>query len=442
MLKNRGVLFVTTIALIITAIPLSIFAAQKNNDIQEESIAGSMDEEEVLLNEEYKLRDAEEISEYISAYIDEGELVDTFELVDDKYMYEGEVIDFSIPRDIDDAITLAYDKNNVISVGLPENINCKEPSVSEDGTIAYFSNDGTALAIQGTIEGNAGNTEEGIRCVVTLENDQCDKSYSYTFENGDDCKLVSGNDFVGEQTQDINPGSYYLVSCADEDIITEDNIIMEIESAWAYDANGTPVQTYYSINENVLTQYIETNENTEFPVVADPKGKVSAKVKYRAMLIEVAGLGRARGYNMAARFLEDSLKDNPTNKKYPDGGVYSNKIKKSSEYKAIMKKTKESLKKNRKSTYNKSGSAIFDSTTDLYMAINAAQYTVKATKQKRKWHIIFTLKDRYDFAYKKMGEGLGWRTKAGIILNNYAVKAQKAKAVIPYYNYITVKSTY
>ncbi|MEJ9209242.1 hypothetical protein [Paenibacillus larvae] len=40
--------------------------------------------------------------------------------------------------------------------------------------------------------------------------------------------------------------------------------------AWAKDANGNDIPTHYEIRGNDLVQKVEFNENTAFPVVADP----------------------------------------------------------------------------------------------------------------------------------------------------------------------------
>lgn len=39
---------------------------------------------------------------------------------------------------------------------------------------------------------------------------------------------------------------------------------------WATDANGDEVATYYTVQGNILTQHVEVDADTSFPVVADP----------------------------------------------------------------------------------------------------------------------------------------------------------------------------
>ena len=43
-----------------------------------------------------------------------------------------------------------------------------------------------------------------------------------------------------------------------------------IDTPWAVDANGNPVDTHYVIDDNTIKQLIETDADTAFPVIADP----------------------------------------------------------------------------------------------------------------------------------------------------------------------------
>ncbi|XRG78987.1 hypothetical protein V5E38_01290 [Rossellomorea sp. GAMAL-10_SWC] len=50
-----------------------------------------------------------------------------------------------------------------------------------------------------------------------------------------------------------------------------DNIIQSVFSpAWAKDANGNSVPTKYTVDGNTLIQTVEFNENSVFPIIADP----------------------------------------------------------------------------------------------------------------------------------------------------------------------------
>lgn len=47
-------------------------------------------------------------------------------------------------------------------------------------------------------------------------------------------------------------------------------VIETIDPAWAKDANGNTVPTHYEIRGDELVQIVDFNENSAFPVIADP----------------------------------------------------------------------------------------------------------------------------------------------------------------------------
>ena len=46
--------------------------------------------------------------------------------------------------------------------------------------------------------------------------------------------------------------------------------IAAFEAPWAVDADGNDVPTHFEVDGNTLTQIVETDETTAYPVVADP----------------------------------------------------------------------------------------------------------------------------------------------------------------------------
>lgn len=54
------------------------------------------------------------------------------------------------------------------------------------------------------------------------------------------------------------------------DPVVEIQPIAEITSPWAVDARGEPVETHFELDGTTLIQVVETNQETVFPVVADP----------------------------------------------------------------------------------------------------------------------------------------------------------------------------
>jgi hypothetical protein len=61
----------------------------------------------------------------------------------------------------------------------------------------------------------------------------------------------------------VDTGEVFLLDAADR-------VITGFEAAWAKDANGAPVSTRYRLEGNTLVQVVDFDQNTAFPVVADP----------------------------------------------------------------------------------------------------------------------------------------------------------------------------
>ncbi|MEV6674360.1 hypothetical protein [Streptomyces sp. NPDC051162] len=119
------------------------------------------------------------------------------------------------------------------------------------GTVVYGEvSKSTDLAVQPTTDG-------GARTLVTL------KDRSASNEQRFDLDLPQGARLI----PDGNGGFGVVKPAADGASMT----VGAIEAPWAKDANGKPVATDYKLDGNQLVQHIETNKDTAFPVVADPK---------------------------------------------------------------------------------------------------------------------------------------------------------------------------
>lgn len=101
---------------------------------------------------------------------------------------------------------------------------------------------------------NAVLAESGrAQILTTISEKNADTSYKYNLDLSE-----------GQSISILVDGSAQVVNA-------DGSIELAIGSPWAYDANGTPVKTYYSVSGNSLIQVVEhTAENVVYPVVADP----------------------------------------------------------------------------------------------------------------------------------------------------------------------------
>ncbi len=166
----------------------------------------------------------------------------------------------------------------------------------------------------------------------------------------------------------------------------------------------------------------------------------SIKTQARASMKVVASGGRSAGFTTSADLLDHSLQDKPTPLSYGTTTTKAAQIQKSSEHKKIISDLKAKLKGTSLVTYNSSDSTALTSTTDLYLAYNKVNYSIKASKSGNTWTVNITYTDTYDFDWK------GWKSyssslthNAGVALNDWGYLAQKHGAVVPYT--VTVKTS-
>lgn len=110
------------------------------------------------------------------------------------------------------------------------------------------------------------NTDQGFRALVKIDNENANNEYKFTFKLNPGQKLITAAEYLGAE---FDTGEVYIVN--------EDNIITSIvDPAWVKDANGKSVNTNYKVEGNELTQYVEFDSSSAFPIVADPNwGKIT-----------------------------------------------------------------------------------------------------------------------------------------------------------------------
>ena len=143
-----------------------------------------------------------------------------------------------------------------IKIGIPNEMELGSPVVTKDGSYQYNGKENVDLVIQ--------PTEAGVRSIVSINNENAPKEYDFKLDLPEGHKLVFSSDYFGEELaleDDIE----------EVFVVDENNIIQSVfGEAWAKDANGNDVPTHYEIVGNSLIQVVEFNENTAFPILADP----------------------------------------------------------------------------------------------------------------------------------------------------------------------------
>lgn len=171
---------------------------------------------------------------------------------------DGENSTIKIPRDSSNPITLtpAYNEDQSFGIKLP--LESSDSNISSNGTVLYTSDDSSVSFGAQPIHADG---LEGVRTLVTINDENASKNYTFSFDLEEGSKLVTDAEYLGKE---YSTGEIFIVN--NQNIITG-----IIDKPWAYDANGHKVSTKYKIkDENKLVQTINFSKNTTFPVVADP----------------------------------------------------------------------------------------------------------------------------------------------------------------------------
>ena len=152
---------------------------------------------------------------------------------------------------------------NVIKLRLPfENeLAHLKPTSTQDGTIIYKKESSTESNVEYALK----PTECGFQNIIQINNATAPNEYKFDLVLPSGYYLVTSAEYLGAEfdTKEVF-------------VIDNNNIISGVFSpAWAKDANGQSINTYYKVQGNSLIQVIDFDKNTAFPVVADPDwGKI------------------------------------------------------------------------------------------------------------------------------------------------------------------------
>ncbi|TQR36041.1 hypothetical protein C7Y47_07115 [Lysinibacillus sphaericus] len=163
----------------------------------------------------------------------------------------------NLPSQFDDGILVKNKETGEdLKIGVPNNMNLSKPIITESGSYEYKNDGPVDLILQ--------PTEFGVRSVVNIKDSSAPKEYKFELDLPEGHKVISSADYFGDV-----PGSE--LDTEEVFIVDENNIVQSVfGKAWAVDANGADVPTNYEVVDNTLIQTVNFNENTAFPVLADP----------------------------------------------------------------------------------------------------------------------------------------------------------------------------
>ena len=186
-------------------------------------------------------------------------LTDASVVEPDEVTTVGEV-EVVVPSDATEGVSLDVPGTADFSIGLPF---ADDAELVESGDHPFFDN------------GNGSSTvplvkDDGtVQILTTIEDADAPSSYSYEFD------VPSG-------------ASLALTSDGGAQVATDEGVVTAtIDAPWAVDANGAPVPTHYEVDGTTLTQIVDFDASTAFPVVADPSVSFGWKIYLKYNKAEV-----------------------------------------------------------------------------------------------------------------------------------------------------------
>lgn len=195
-------------------------------------------------------------------------------------------------------------------MSLPTELSLEDGIPADDGSIIYDSSDDASICNQ-VIEANVlGEKTYYNRNIILIENAEAPHEYTFEFDLPKGYKLCSATEYNIQEFRYFKDNKEMLLESGfsekeynnmlsqyknpSKEIYIVDNnyeIVEVIEAAWAKDANGNSITTYYRINNNCLTQYVNFHGNNDFPIVAD---LAAHPVKYKYFSLKKSSVKKLR----------------------------------------------------------------------------------------------------------------------------------------------------
>lgn len=265
--RNTGIVLLLSIVMIFTTC-LSTFA---------------------IANEPEEVSEVEETAAFFEDAVSMDAVSDDISCEDSKYVYEGESI-IEIPINSDESILSTIESGETIEMGLPCEIDAGEGVLTEEGSIIYDNDENTSMCVQVLEESDGKERYISTRTMISIENADAPREYSFAFDLPTGFEIMADYDYNKKAKQELIDNKeeiiysgvpeeefQEIINSYDETaeeyyVVNEDGIVVQvIEAAWAIDAEGGDVHTYYELRDNKLVQIVDFDENSLFPIIADPR---------------------------------------------------------------------------------------------------------------------------------------------------------------------------
>jgi len=149
-----------------------------------------------------------------------------------------------VPTVLEEGVTVSDEAGESIEIGLPNAEKAGMATALGEGAVTFPGDESANSIIVGDI---------GVQMLTTIAGSDAPTRYSYevSFKTGQHLELTDTGAAI---------------------VDGDGTVALAVASAWAKDANGKNIRTYYEVNGSTLTQVVDhaAHEGVAYPVVADP----------------------------------------------------------------------------------------------------------------------------------------------------------------------------
>lgn len=244
MRKLKRMIAVWLSALMFASVLIAAPAGASDPDV---GIDSAEEVEEALEETLAEVPAIEQLVEETLADVDDLDINENAEVVVELETEDGSTVE--IPDEADEAIVIESADGETLEIQLPGDGDDAE--VIDDGSVIYEDAvTDTDIVVQAQEDG-------GIRAFAVIDGAGAPNSFDFgvDVEGADDLIL-------------FDDGSVVVLDADGEPLA-------EVPAAWAYDADGNEVPSWYSVSDGNLRLHVDHSATSAYPVVADPQFKRS-----------------------------------------------------------------------------------------------------------------------------------------------------------------------
>lgn len=214
------------------------------------------------------IREANETADSIEKIITNDNVSTDLKLNDNHFSSRKNDATFMLPQNGNKEIKFNVNNESNILMSLPNKDRYMNGVLAKDGTVVYDSLlNNYSVAVQSIENERDGIIFDELRTSVVLKNKNVPSEYSFEYDLPQGYSMMSVEKYL--TTYASNEEKEYLSNIQNAIFILDENnqIVYTIDGLEAVDSEGRTVASQFKVDENKITQSVEFDENTNFPIV-------------------------------------------------------------------------------------------------------------------------------------------------------------------------------